>query len=402
MQTSKSNRTSGPEKPTETPKENDRPKSVPDAIKRGNGRYSFGDSLYLIVRGGSALWEYQFRQDRRLKTMALGSAVARVPGDHPVGVQEARAKRHAAWLARRRGEAPAVGRAGKRFATARDEYLSNHAGEWSPKQAKDHRRRLELHAAALDGRPVNRITVDDVAGVLRPIWTGPNHGRGSKLRGMIELILAAEDVEPNPASWAKLQHKLSKESQETKSYAAIEPDELPSLMAKLATEGSVIARAIRFATLAACRQMEALAATWAEIDFDQRVWTIPAKRMKAGREHVVPLTAEMVACLGMRGADSDFLFPSKRGRHLSYASTGPVLATFGYKDRHGEPITLHGMRSCFADWARSEGFDKLVIDAALAHKLKDKVDRAYFRSEPFEKRRALMAAWCAFVMSSAA
>jgi hypothetical protein len=106
-----------------------RARTVVEAIREGDGRYPFGRSIYLVVRGGSALWEYQFRQDRRLRTLALGSAVARVPSEQPTTITDARAKRDAAWLARRNGEVlPAAGHAGKRFAQAAKDYLESASG----------------------------------------------------------------------------------------------------------------------------------------------------------------------------------------------------------------------------------------------------------------------------------
>ena len=388
-----------------------RPRSVAEAISTGDGRYPFGDSIYLIVRGGSALWEYQFREATRLRTMGLGSAVARVPGDQPVTITEARAKRHAAWIARRNGEAlPAAGQAGKRFAQAAKDYLEAHRNEWSPKQYKDHDRRLRMHAAALNSKPVNRIMVDDMVAVLKPIWTGPNHGLGSKLRGIVELILNSEEVtQPTPAAWSRLKGKLSNKSERTESYPSINTKDLPGFMAEVAREKTTVARAIRFLTLTATRQMEALAAKWDEIDFERRAWIVPAERTKKRVEHAVPLTPEMIACLGVRGGDEEFIFPSVRGGHLSHAITGPALAEYKRKDEHGKPITLHGMRSTFARWAHAQrnptAFDKITIDRCLAHNL-NRVDEAYYRgsaitrdyleSDTFKLRRELMESWSAF------
>jgi len=384
----------------------DRPQSVTHALKSGDGRYAFGRSIYLVVRGRSALWEYQFRQDGRLRTMSLGSAVARSPLEQPVTITEARAKREAAWIARRNGEAVPTGARGVRFSAAATDYLKNHAAEWSPKQSKDHKRRIELYTAPLSAKPVNRITVEDVAAVLRPIWTGPSHGRGSKLRGILEKIFAANEVEPNPASWSRLQHKLSTKSQHTVSYPAVPSADLPGLMADLEKDDSTITRAILFATLTATRQMETLGARWCEIDFKHNAWIVPALRTKKRIEHAVPLTAKMIACLGPRGADDEYIFPSRRGGHLSHASTGPVLAEYKRFDTDGNAITLHGMRSTFGVWAHAqETFDKITIDRCLAHSL-SKVDEAYYRgkkitpeyleSDTFKLRRELMEAWCEF------
>jgi integrase len=227
---------------------------------------------------------------------------------------------------------------------------------------------------------------------------------------LIEKILNAESVtQPTPAAWSRLQHKLSNKSEETVSYPSINVADLPGLIVDLAKENSTVARAIRFVTLTATRQMEALGATWREIDPKSNYWIVPASRTKKRIEHAIPLTAEMLACLGPRGEDDDFLFPSNRKGHLSHASTGPALAQYKRYDSHGEPITLHGMRSTFTRWAHAQKkFDKITIDRCLAHNL-NKVDEAYYRgkaitqeyltSETFAMRRELMEAWSAFATS---
>ena len=385
-----------------------RPRTATEAISAGDGRYTFGQSLYLMVRGGSALWEYQFRQDGHLRTVSLGTAVAKVPNQPIVTLTEARAKRASLWLARRNGETVApAGQAGKKFVTAAADYLEAHKAEWSAKQHKDHERRLRQHAAALNAKPVGRISVEDAVGVLKPIWSGPNHGRGSKLRSIIELILNAEELpQPTAAAWTRLKGKLSTKNERIVSYPAISTADLPGFMADVAKDATTVARAIRFITLTTCRQMEALGAQWREIDDKNSAWIIPASRTKKRIQHAVPLTAEMRACLGPRGADDDYIFPSRRGGHLSHASTGPALAEHKRLDAHGEPITLHGMRSAFAVWAHAQRiFDKITIDRCLAHNL-NKVDEAYYRgatiteeyltSATFELRRELMETWSKF------
>ena len=148
--------------------------------------------------------------------------------------------------------------------------------------------------------------------MLSPIWSGPASGRGSKLRGMIEAILNAEEVQqPTAAAWSRLQGKLSKENQETTSYPAIMSADLPGLMTELAKDNSTVARAIRFATLTVTRVASTIGARWSEFDFKNNVWIIPGSRKgnrKAGVEHAVPLTAEMIACLPPREADSILFF----------------------------------------------------------------------------------------------
>jgi integrase len=382
--------------------------TVADCLKSGAGRYNFGDSLYLAVRGSSAIWEYQFRAAGKLKSMCLGSAVARAPGDAPITLTAAREARAKAWLARKMGEtatansnslqgAPVA--AGKRFSQAAEDYLRDHRSEWAEKQHGDHERRLRLHALAkLGSKYCSRITVDDVANVLRPIWTGPNHGRGAKLRGLIETILNAQELpQPTVAAWSRLQHKLPKTDAETVNRASLDYAKLPALLAELAADDSTAARAIRFATLTGARQMEAVAAKWGEFDLEARVWEVPASRMKARVRHFVPLSDAALECLGEPGAPDDFVFKNDRGDgHLPHSLTGPKLAEFKRTNEDGAPITLHGMRATFATWAEDNGFAEKVIDLALAHKERDQVKAAYLRSEMHKPRKKLLDAWGIF------
>ena len=235
---------------------------------------------------------------------------------------------------------------------------------------------------------------------MRPIWTGPNHGRGSKLRGLIETILNAQEAlqQPTVAAWSRLQHKLPKTEVKTVNRASLDYSKLPALMGELAADDSTAVRAIRFAILTGTRQMEAIAAKWSEIDLEARVWEIPAERMKVkAARHFVPLSDAAIACLGEPGAPEDFVFPADRGDgHLRHSATGPKLAEFKRTNEDGQPVTLHGMRSTFATWSEDSGFAEKVIDLALAHKERDQVKAAYLRSEMHEPRRKLLDAWGEF------
>ena len=363
-------------------------RSVADCIKLGNGRYAFGQSLYLVVRGGSALWEHQFRQSKKLRTMSFGSAI----GTEPVTVMQARAMRAGAWLERRqRGRQS--GPENKRFAEARDEYLRNHADEWGePERVKAS---LENHAATLDSKRVRNITTDDVADLLRPIWKGPGSTTGARVRSLIEKILRAAGVEKNPATWAILADKLSNKVAKGAPRPSLPYADVPAFMRELAANHSTQARALRFIVLTGVRQDEALEATWREFDLVNRLWTIPADRMKMDEEHVVALSAEAIACLGSGGADDALVFPSRTRGRISQQTTRDLLSDL----RPG--VTVHGFRSSMAMWAREQGhFPPDVIDRALAHTEANKVRKVYQRSDLMVERKAMLEQWASFAAGS--
>jgi integrase len=171
-------------------------------------------------------------------------------------------------------------------------------------------------------------------------------------------------------------------------------------MAELETTLSLGRLALRFAILTACRSGEVRGATWAEIDLKQRVWTIPAERMKAGKEHVVPLSEAAVDVLRavepFRGRKKDaFIFPGKPGQPLSDMTLPKVL-----RDMDHAQITVHGFRSSFRDWAAEQtATPGDVVEAALAHTIRNKVEAAYRRTNYLEKRRVLMDGWGSFVVN---
>jgi integrase len=170
-------------------------------------------------------------------------------------------------------------------------------------------------------------------------------------------------------------------------------------MDALSERSGVSARALTFTILTAARSGETRGMTWAEVDLENSIWTIPAQRMKAAKEHRVPLTPAAIAQLGPRGQDTDLIFGSetKIGKPISDMSMTALLRRMDYND-----ITVHGFRSTFRDWAgETTGFPREVIEAALAHGIKDKAEAAYARSDLFDKRRILMQAWETIATSNA-
>jgi integrase len=199
----------------------------------------------------------------------------------------------------------------------------------------------------------------------------------------------------NPARWrGHLAHLLPRPSkvQRVKHHAALPYAELPAFMAQLRQQPGIAALALEFAILTAARTGEVIGATWAEVDLDQALWTIPADRMKARRDHRVPLSAPALAILQRlyEARSGDFVFPGgKPGKGLSNMA---FLTLLRRMQRHD--LTAHGFRSTFKDWATEQtGFPNEVSEMALAHAVGDKVEAAYRRSDLFDKRRQLMAEW---------
>lgn len=235
---------------------------------------------------------------------------------------------------------------------------------------------------------------------LKPIWTTKAE-TASRLRGRIERVLDAAAArglrsKDNPARWrGHLSALLPKRQRLTRGHHAAMPfSDVSEFLARLRGIDGIGARALEFTILTAARTGEVIDARWPEIDLDGRVWIVPATRMKAGREHRVPLTERVLEILTDMAAmrTGEFVFPgSRRGRPLSNMAMRMTAR------RAGIEYTVHGFRSAFRDWAGERtNFPREVAEAALAHVVGDATERAYRRGDALEKRRALMAAWAAF------
>jgi integrase len=329
-------------------------------------------------------------------------------------------------------------RAGLTFDAAVDDYLAAKLDEFrSEKHKKQWRATLDTYARAVMGpKLVSEITVQDVLKVLAPIWQSKTE-TASRLRGRIENVLSWAAVAghrkgDNPARWkGNLSELLPKAAKVAKAdnQPALALGDVPRWWADLSQRDGMAARALEFLTLTASRSGEVRGMTWDEIDFGGRdktdttpvatlattaTWTIPASRMKAGREHRVPLTPEAVAILRAlpRRNDSPFVFHAPKGGQLSDMSLSAVMRRMqetatqaggtGFLDpRNKRPAVPHGLRSTFRQWAAEQGFPRDMAELALAHFVGTEVERAYQRSDMLERRRAMMAGWAGFLRGEA-
>ena len=322
------------------PKKVNRLSAVRVASTKKPGFYADGDGLYLQVTGsGSRSWVFRFKT-----------------GSH-----------RAAW--------------------ANDKHLKQ--GEST----------LKTYVTPVFGAlPVQNVDVALVLNALEPIWTIKPE-TASRVRGRIERILDWAKARgfrqgENPARWRGHLDTLlvpRTKVQRLRHHAALPYSELPGFSLKIRQRDAVAARALEFSILTAARTGEVLGARWDEIDLENEVWTVPASRMKAGREHGVPMSTATLTILTRLQAirQNDFVFPGERwNKPLSNMSMLMMLRRICRED-----LTVHGFRSTFRDWAAEQtNFPREVAEAALAHVIADRTEAAYRRGDLFEKRRSLMTA----------
>ncbi|MBO1904034.1 tyrosine-type recombinase/integrase [Microvirga sp. 3-52] len=367
------------------------------------GRHADGGNLYLVVDKSLARrWVFLFRWNGRLREMGLGSA-----RDVPLARARELAAEARSQLAAGRDplQAREVAQAVPTFGEMADEVIAAHSPSWrNDKHRAQWQMTLTRYAAPLRELLINEVDTDAVLNVLKPLWDTKSE-TASRLRGRIEKVLDAAKAKglrsgENPARWrGHLDHLLPKRQRLTRGHhAALPIDSMQDFMTKLRQRDAVAAWALEFCILTAARSGEVLGARWEEIDRERRIWTVPRERMKAGREHRVPLPEAVLAILDklepVRTEDNPFVFPGRRaGRPLSVMSMEMVLRRMKRND-----ITVHGFRSTFRDWASERtGFSHEVCEMALAHTVANKVEAAYRRGDLLERRRELMGAWAAFL-----
>lgn len=387
------------------------------------GHYADGGGLYLQVsKWGTQSWVFKFTLSGKTRGMGLGPI-------HTYSLAEVRIKVAELRKAVAEGRDPIEERKialaqndadeshKMTFRQAIERTLSKKEDEFkSDKHRKQWRATLDTYAAPVLGDMwVSDITNADVLRVLEPIWTTKTE-TASRLRGRIEAVLSQATVAgyrtgDNPARWAgNLKELLPKPSAvaEKRNQPAMAVTDLPTWFVALRRRDGICARALEFLSLTAARSGEVRGATWSEIDLEAKQWVVPKERMKAKREHRVPLTDDVVSLLRAmpRIEGSDYVFPAARGGMLSDMALSSVMRRMqgsattsggaGWLDpRSGRPAVPHGLRSTFRDWAAEKGYERDMAEIALAHTVGSEVERAYRRSDVIERRRAMMAAWAA-------
>jgi integrase len=393
--------------------------------KRPNGTprvqlYADGGGLYLQVTPGakdhcSKSWLFRYASgNRKERYMGLGSFDV-------VSLAEAREKAAECRKLRDQGKDPIETRSAQRataaaervkamtFDQCAERYIAAHRAGWrNPKHAAQWQTTLATYVSPTFGPlPVHAVDVGLVIKVLEPIWsTKPE--TASRVRGRIEAVLdwaAARGFRDadNPARWKGRLDKLLPRPSKVRAvqhHAALPYREIGAFTRLLRDRPATAARALEFAILTAARTGEVLRASWSEIDLKTKIWTVPANRMKSGREHRVPLSDAALAVLEQMNSlrQNDRIFPGDRRETLSDMALLMLLRRMNRSD-----LTAHGFRSTFRDWAAERtNFPSEVVEMALAHAVSDKVEAAYRRGDLFEKRRKLMDAWASYCARSEA
>jgi integrase len=369
------------------------------ATIKKNGRHADGGGLYLSISpNGGRRWVFLYRWHGKPTEIGFGSAR---------DVTLARARELATEARGRLAEGvnPKDARRpkdGATFGQCSDRLIEAMSPGWRNKKSEAAWiMTMSKYCASIRHIPVADVTVDNVLAVLKPLWQAKPE-TASRLRGRIERVLDAAKAQghragENPARWrGHLDQLLPKRQLLTRPHhAAMDYADVPAFMVDLRARETVSARALEFLILCASRSGEARGARWPEIDLDRGVWTIPAPRMKGGREHRVPLSARALEILRdmHEVRTNEFVFPGQRAnRPQAVVTFDKMLSRMKI-----EGATPHGFRSSFRDWAAEcTNFSNETCEAALAHAITNRVEAAYRRSDVLEKRRLLMEAWATF------
>ena len=365
------------------------------------GRLHDGGGLYLRVKAsGARSWSFRWKRDGQLNEMAIGPYPA-------VSLAAARSKAAGFREMLANGGNPRVERKPANepsFRESVEKFLEAKEGGWSnPKHRQQWRNTLATYCKPIWKRKVAEIELADVLSVLQPIWAKLPE-TASRLRGRIEKVLSYAQTHgwrsgANPAVWrGNLENVLSKPKKLVRGHhAAMAFADIPALMERLKRHEALAARALELLILTGCRSGEVLEARWREIDLEAGIWTLPAERMKARKEHRVPLSEAALAILRPlhEARMNDWVFPGQKpNRPLSGMAMEMLLRRMKVTD-----ATVHGFRSSFRDWAGDcTSFPRELAEISLAHNVGNAVEQAYRRADALEKRRALMREWETYCM----
>ncbi|WP_111859475.1 tyrosine-type recombinase/integrase [Acinetobacter sp. CFCC 10889] len=399
------------------------------------GRYSVGgvDGLCLNVEGNSRVWILRAVVGKRLDKDGKLKSHRRDIGIGPypeVSLAEARVKATELRLQIRSGIDPITHKQeqlerlyiqqlrNKTFIECAKVVIANKARELkNEKHIRQWSSTLETYIyPTLGSLIISTITKVDIVKALKPIWTEKNE-TAKRVRGRIETIFDYAKamgyfVGDNPAEWkGNLEPILGNLKQESRPHPSLPYEQVAEFIKHLRQKKGISPKALEFAILTACRSGEIFGATWQEIDFKNKVWIIPKERMKADKEHRVPLSKQAIHLLESvqpYTQPNDFLFPAPRGGMLSDMSLTTLIKRMheqkleenglGYIDpKQNRVITTHGFRSTFRDWSADKtDYPREVCEHVLAHKLPDEVEAAYLRGAYLAKRKDLMADWADF------
>lgn len=377
-----------------------------------------GLGLQVLPSGGRS-WVLRVKVGGKRRDMGLGGYPEVSLADARIMARDAREKVREGIdpiEARRASRSAAAAAQAKvtDFRTAVADYIADHGTAWkNPKHKAQWQSSLAVYAFPVVGDLfVSDIELSHVLAVLRPIWNDKTE-TASRVRGRMEMVLdwaAASGLREglNPARWrghldkllpapARVKAERNRKLERDGHHAALPVAEIPAFMTRLRQSDGMGARALEFAILTAARSAEVRGATWAEFDLDASAWTIPAARMKGGREHRVPLTEAALAVLKSvpRVAGEPVVFFAPRGGQLSDMTLSAVMR------RMKVPAVPHGFRSTFRDWvAECTAWPGDMAEMALAHAIGSKVEAAYRRGDMFERRRAMMQDWSTYLASA--
>ncbi len=377
------------------------------------GRHADGGGLHLLVKkAGARSWVYRFMLKGKARDIGLGAAA----GPEAISLAAARDKAAALRLQVKAGVDPLAERhrkgaealaaaqaawiAGITFKAVAEAYIAANEGSWrNPKHRQQWGNTLASYVYPVIGDlPVAEVSTAHVLQILEPIWKAKPE-TASRIRGRMETILDAAKARgyregENPARWRghiaqilPARTRLSRGHHKAMPYEAI-----PVFAQQLRARAAMAALALEFVILTAARTGEVVGATWVEVDLDKAIWTIPAARMKAGKEHRVPLSPRAVEILeAVKPLGDIHLFSGNGGGKLSGMAMAMLLR------RMKLDVTVHGFRSGFRDWAAEcTGYAHEVCEMALAHVIGNKAEAAYRRGDLFDKRRKLMEAWATY------
>ena len=363
------------------------------------GRYGDGGGLWLEVSAsGARHWTLRYQINGRARWMGLGSAEV-------VTLADARERARPARLALLDGIDPLEARRAQRaeqrraqaatitFREAAKAVIETRESDWSAEHARQWRASVAEVDSTLGSLPVAAIDTALVLKAVEPIWRRAQT-TGDRTRQRIEVVLDWATARgarsgDNPARWNGHLEHLLKDSHKLKHHEAMPYNAVSGFMGELRARPGTAARALEFLVLCASRSGEVLGARWDEINIDQKTWTIPAARMKADKDHTVPLAPATLKILAGQSRSSEFVFAAPRsGRAMERHALADVMKAMGRCE------TVHGFRSSFSDWAADNtAFPQEVREQALAHAIPNKVEAAYRRGALLEKRRRLMQAW---------